>query len=439
MGCPSLTNLSTSSIAEQFSYYIISAAILILRGCVRLRTRGWRRLQADDYIAVWVLFCVGFAGFFTIASLWLGGTWFFLDHPDDVGKLLECQIDDMRLGSIFNVLNWYMYTGLIWGLKAMMLIFLNRLYCCFARLMIRSVAVACALSFLTCYIIITFSCHPIQKNWQVNPLPHHRCMRRVINIYSVSGLNAATDFLILLIPLRLVKTVQVSIWKKVVLVLLLCSGALAMVTALLRVGFLHTSTYVGHISMWGSREVMVGTFVVNMPLIAPIIKKSFWQRITGSRPPLHPTDLSPTGLTTIGGTRIDSHGRHRHTESDDSSVASIPDDNVTGVPSLTMINRNDSAANTTIKTTFSERIDFHAHNGESRNPIDADAEDHNPESGRTTTSTSCEEEDLARPTLPEPVVYSPRSPETQSNARRNIAWPRNATPRSFELTRIQHL
>lgn len=51
--------------------------------------------------------------------------------------------------------------------------------------------------------------------------------------------------------------------------LLLCSGILIIVTALLRVGFLHTSTQVGQISNWGSREVLVGTVAVNIPMIAP--------------------------------------------------------------------------------------------------------------------------------------------------------------------------
>lgn len=51
--------------------------------------------------------------------------------------------------------------------------------------------------------------------------------------------------------------------------LLLCSGILIMITALLRVGFLHTSRQVGQISNWGSREVMVAAVVVNMPMIAP--------------------------------------------------------------------------------------------------------------------------------------------------------------------------
>lgn len=111
MGCPSLTNLSKGNIVEQLSYYCISALVLLLRGCIRLRTRGWRKLQVDDYIAVWVFFCVCCAGFFTNASLWLGGTWLFLGTPQDVDLLLPCQVEDVRMGSIYNVLNWLSLTS----------------------------------------------------------------------------------------------------------------------------------------------------------------------------------------------------------------------------------------------------------------------------------------------------------------------------------------
>lgn len=103
MGCPSIVS---QSIGEQCSYYAISAGFLILRGCVRLRTRGWRRLQSDDHIAVWVLFCVVTAGFFTVASLQLGGTWLFIANRKAAEKLLECQVERVRRGSIYNVLNW---------------------------------------------------------------------------------------------------------------------------------------------------------------------------------------------------------------------------------------------------------------------------------------------------------------------------------------------
>lgn len=106
MGCPRLANINSGSTAEQSIYYAISAVVLLLRGCVRLRTRGWRKLQTDDYIALWVLFCDVGASFFTVSSLLLGGTWLFIGKPEEVDELLECQVHRVRLGSMYNILNW---------------------------------------------------------------------------------------------------------------------------------------------------------------------------------------------------------------------------------------------------------------------------------------------------------------------------------------------
>lgn len=106
MGCPSLANFDGESIAEQCSYYSIGAAVLIIRICVRLRTRGWRKFQADDFIAIWAVFCVVGAGFLTVSSLHLGGTWLFVGAPEAAEKLLKCQAERIRRGSIYNVVNW---------------------------------------------------------------------------------------------------------------------------------------------------------------------------------------------------------------------------------------------------------------------------------------------------------------------------------------------
>lgn len=106
MGCPSLTNFNQEDVAEQCSYYAISAGVLILRGCVRLRTRGLKRFHYDDYVGVWALFCVAACGFLTVSSLWLGGTWLFVDAPEAAEDLLKCQVERIRRGSIYNVLNW---------------------------------------------------------------------------------------------------------------------------------------------------------------------------------------------------------------------------------------------------------------------------------------------------------------------------------------------
>lgn len=137
-----------------------------------------------------------------------------------------------------------------------------------------------------------------------------------------------------------------------------------MTISFLRIGFLHTGEQLSQVSNWGSREVLVATIVVNMPIISPskfrpgkceqfvnttdtylhkVVKKSVWQRNYGTPNP-HPYQNS-----TIGEGRCERmRNRRSHLQIDD-----IPPSNDNEINNSTG-RRRDSVAATTIKTESDE-------------------------------------------------------------------------------------
>jgi hypothetical protein len=118
-----------------------------------------------------------------------------------------------------------------------MLFFLNRLTAGLPQQrFVKALAVICCASYIAMFVTISASCHPIQWNWKVRPQPpFHRCALRVQNFFVCTTLNVLTDAALLCIPLPLVWSLRVSLRKKIVLTLMLCSGLLVIAAAILRI------------------------------------------------------------------------------------------------------------------------------------------------------------------------------------------------------------
>lgn len=98
--------------------------------------------------------------------------------------------------------------------------------------------------------------------------------------------------MIFCIPLPLLWTLQVPLKKKIVIGILLSSGAFVIAAAIIRV-VLTTSSNPSAISInsWGVRETIVGILTVNIPILRPIFNKQFWSGKKGS------TNASSHGLS----------------------------------------------------------------------------------------------------------------------------------------------
>lgn len=98
----------------------------------------------------------------------------------------------------------------------------------------------------------------------------------------------------MLAPLPVIFSARVSPLRRLILIMLLCSGSLVMVAAILRAYYsLQTIRYMAIATGWSSRELFVAAIVTSMPGIKPLFSSSRW--VTAKSQPYHQE------LVTVGG------------------------------------------------------------------------------------------------------------------------------------------
>lgn len=125
--------------------------------------------------------------------------------------------------------------------------------------LVKWLAVFCGVTYVAVFLTITFACFPTQRNWQVVPYPGFKCTFKPQNFYVSTVLNVTTDAAILAIPLPLMWGLQISLKKKIALMVLLSSGIFVISAAIIRI----VMTLVAHpsalvINEWGVRETIAG-------------------------------------------------------------------------------------------------------------------------------------------------------------------------------------
>ncbi|KAJ4046861.1 hypothetical protein NW756_005337 [Fusarium oxysporum] len=304
-----------SFIIESWTLYVFGTLILFSRFAVRFKTVGWRGLQGDDFFSVLVLIFYAVDAF-TVHLIYYLGTNIEAGVAAKTHTLTNDEIHEYETGSKLELAAWYAYTALIWSLKGTMLCFFSRMTIgTWHNMFVKTVSVLCAVSYLAVFLTvsnlsvefgieggvdcvqITFGCFPTQKNWQVVPDPGEKCSFKMQNFLVTTVLNVLTDALILGIPMPLLWKLQVPFRKKLVIGLLLSSGAFVIAAAIIRVVLtLSANPSALTINAWGVRETIVGILTVNIPILRPIFSKSFWN---GNAP----SEITSSYRTTTHGTR----------------------------------------------------------------------------------------------------------------------------------------
>ncbi|KAF4443333.1 hypothetical protein FACUT_1390 [Fusarium acutatum] len=261
-----------SFIIESWTLYVFGTLVLFARFAVRFKTVGWRGLQGDDFFSVLVLIFYAVDAF-TVHLIYYLGTNIEAGVAAKSHTLTKDEIHEYETGSKLELAAWYAYTALIWSLKGTMLCFFSRMTIgTWHNMFVKTVSILCAFSYLAVILTITFGCFPTQKNWH-------------------------TDALILGIPMPLLWKLQVPFRKKLVIGLLLSSGAFVIAAAITRVVLtLSANPSALTINAWGVRETIVGILTVNIPILRPIFSKSFWN---GNAP----SEITSSYRTTTHGTR----------------------------------------------------------------------------------------------------------------------------------------
>lgn len=270
------------------------SAVLLTRLAVRVRTVGIRQFSGDDYISMLVFLCyIGDA--VSVDMTYHLGTNVDFTQERLLG-MSESERQNVITGSKLELLAWYSYTALIWALKVCMLFFFGRLTSGLRmQTYVRYLGVVLLLSYVAVFLTITCGCFPIKRNWQIMPDPGLACtvsttrsvkpeplMLTLVQfkpqiLYVSSTLNILTDGMILITPIPMLWNLEVRKSRKFGLSLLLFPGVFVIAAALIRVIMsLQVSPSALNINRWGVRETLAGVIAVNVPILRPILRISFW-------------------------------------------------------------------------------------------------------------------------------------------------------------------
>ncbi|KAK4549756.1 hypothetical protein LTR36_005057 [Oleoguttula mirabilis] len=274
---------------EVWGLYAVGIIVLLARICVRLRTVGVRKFQGDDYLILFVIFC------YTADAVLCTLTYQYGTNVDytaaQLAQFNDAEIQNIIFGSKMELLAWYSYTALVWTLKACMICFYNRLtFGLDVNFYIKSLSLACAVTYVATFLTVTLACLPYSRNWQISPYPPVRCTIRAQNLYVTTCLNVVTDAAMLAIPLPILWHLRVPLTRKLALAAMLCSGVFVITAAIVRlVESLNAHPSALNENRWGLRETLAGVIAINIPILRPLFSKAFW---AGNIPS---TDGSPAG------------------------------------------------------------------------------------------------------------------------------------------------
>ncbi|CAG8918450.1 unnamed protein product [Penicillium salamii] len=267
---------------EAFTLLALSIVIIGLRTTARWIMVGPKNFQADDYLML--VACVVYG--LETGAAYMVGAWFMglanNAMTDEQRATLSPDSEEYRLrvgGSKVQVAGWSLYTLLLWLLKTCMAFFYSRLT---AGLINMRARIHIAFGFIAATYIATicsilFGCHPMHKNWQINPDPGNYCQPAVskIDIYVTVVLNVITDIYLISIPAPMLFKARLKWREKLELVILFSGGLFVMMAGILRCVLILTAGANGaqQAGSWACRETFVAVVIGNVPMIYPMFRR----------------------------------------------------------------------------------------------------------------------------------------------------------------------
>lgn len=200
---------------------------------------------------------------------------------------------------------WIYYLALAFAKLAILLQYLR----IFPQEMFRKVSYA-LMAFITAYSLWTvfsaiFACRPINYFWlqNVDPDANGQCLSRLPVWFTNAGLNIFTDVAIAILPLPVIKSLNLPKRPKLALMFIFCLGGITCVVSLLRLQSLYAVSVSNDISwdnpmaaLWSNLEVNIGIICSCLPTLKTCILRVF-PRLFSS----HKATESGRAVATIGG------------------------------------------------------------------------------------------------------------------------------------------
>ncbi|KAK6839152.1 hypothetical protein PG987_005018 [Apiospora arundinis] len=292
-----------AAITEIWTLYGIGSTLIACRLFVRLKMVGFRGLQPDDYIALWVFVVytsVSVVGHVLILDA--GGKHTSQLSPQDRINLPESDYALFEYGTkLFLLCMAFFYRRLVRGLWS-------------EKLILPLIGGICA-TFLAGIITVYTTCVPVSKQWQILPDPGPLCVpQNPWVMITVLCLNLATDVCILSLPIPVLARMQTTTFRKIGLVFLFGLGAFTMVAAVLRIVSIFVLKQESAGALWSIREDFIAVVVTQAPMVPPVRApvldvgsgpgESHELRSGGqqhSRKAKDPYSLTQLGITQVGG------------------------------------------------------------------------------------------------------------------------------------------
>ncbi|KAG9651417.1 integral membrane protein, partial [Aureobasidium melanogenum] len=210
------------------------------------------------------------------------------------------------------------YTASASFLKVAVGLFLERITQNKVHILIIRVMMAATMLIGTIYLFVAlFQCTPISFYWDFSPNAKGHCISPMVLVvisYVASVLNGGADFFFGILPIFIVKDLNMKRNTKIVVAGILGFAAIGSISTLVRLpyvrqlgtykgDFLYTSTY---IALWSTVEVGIGVSAASLATLRPLVQKFF--------PNLLPD--SPSAPTNSNLKWSAKHGRRTHRKGD---------------------------------------------------------------------------------------------------------------------------
>lgn len=300
-----------ASAIEMWTLYAIGVIITVLRTYARVKAVGFKNLRADDYLA-WaaaVFYTTQTSLGYSIGAVAEG----FANNgmTDAEREALSPSDPEFALrviGSKIQVAGWSSYATLTFLLKMAVLVFYIRLTEGLGRRYRMRIWIGFGLvggTFIASILTILLGCMPFHKYWQINPDPGNICEAGVSLpiVWVTFSSNILTDIYLIMIPIPMLWSSTLRLYKKVLSTIVLGAGIFVLVAATLKTVYVLTDPVNGGqlAGSWGIREIFVSILTTNLPMIFPLMKVWFRPLFGSILNSTRKEYKTPSGFRTIGG------------------------------------------------------------------------------------------------------------------------------------------
>ncbi|KAI4185562.1 MAG: hypothetical protein L6R41_004042 [Letrouitia leprolyta] len=171
---------------------------------------------------------------------------------------------------------------------------------------------------IVCFCLAVFRCRPVAGSW--NPTLGASCVNFENIVIAAESINAALDFAMIILPINVIRTLQLSRKQKVTVSAIFMLGGFVGIMAILRIVYTEGSN-VEKQSRWVYAQINVGIVCACLPALKPIIPKSatvtttLRQLISALRSSIQSvgSTISPTGeRISTDGSMANRHDRYKN-------------------------------------------------------------------------------------------------------------------------------